>query len=83
MVTKDKIEHLTNFVTHDLTAKVECAEDLESFLAQTLKEQEAMKMNNFKKLYNCAAAVKVKSSIELQIGERKKKSRESRRYKSE
>ena len=69
---KDKVEYLVTFEPHDLTAKTEHTEDLESFLAQALQEPGAMKTSDFKKRHDCAEAVKANPKIELKTGERKK-----------
>ena len=36
VIVKDKVENLTTFAPHDLTAKTEFTEDVESFLAQAM-----------------------------------------------
>ena len=63
LIAKDKVEHLTTFEPHDPTAKTECAEDLESFLAQTIQEQGALNMGNVRKWHDRTAVVKVKPTM--------------------
>ena len=82
MVVKDKVEFLTIFSPYDILEKTECIEDLESFSEHEMKESGATKMNDFKKICNCAAAVKVKPTIETNRRQNET-SRKSRRCKSE
>ena len=52
--------------------KIDITEDLEIFLAKTMEDPGAMKINNFKKRHNYATAVKGKPRSEPKVEERQK-----------
>ena len=68
---KDKIECIATFTLHESSVKTEHIEDLESFLTKLMEDPGAIKMNNFKKIYDHSTSIKGNPKLEPKVDERK------------